>query len=175
MQALPPGKASGSPLVVKCALGRGAGPLPSAFIFATASSRAVLVENKAEDRWGSLFNYRLLVMLTEPLGTPRLGKRRKCRDTGKLLFNSSALRLTIRHGVDEEQEENDDKQSALSAGAISTAMGAEKPLLMPTAPPGHTGPALAPVRVQCPAGCGSVGQHCPSVLLLGVTAKELYP
>lgn len=175
VQALPPGEASGSPLVVKCALGRGAVPLPPALIFATASSRAVLVENKAEDRWGSLFNYQLLVMLTEPLGTPRLEKRRKCRDTGKLLFNSSALHLTIRHGVDEQQEESDDQQSALSAGAISTAMGAEKPLLMPPAPPGHTGPAPAPVGVQCSAGRESMGQLCPSVLLLGVTAKELYP
>lgn len=37
------------------------------------------------------------------------------------------------------------------------------------------------MRVQCLIGCRSLGQHCPclalqpSVLLLSVTAKELYP
>jgi len=40
---------------------------------------------------------------------------------------------------------------------------------------------VALVRVQCPAACRSSGRHCPclapqsSVLLLSVTAKELYP
>lgn len=46
-----------SPLVVKCALGRGAGPPPPALISATASCRAVLVENKAEEGSPGLINY----------------------------------------------------------------------------------------------------------------------
>lgn len=66
-------------------------------------------------------------MLTEPLGTPRLEQRRKCREilenyclilqhrTGKLLFYSSALHLAIWHLVDEGQEEADNEPAAATA------------------------------------------------------------
>ena len=81
-------------------------------------------------------------MLTEPLVAPRLEQRRKCREilenyclilqhyTGKLLFNSSALCLTIWHLVDEGQEEADNETATVTAlqAFSSPAAGAARAL-----------------------------------------------